>query len=156
MKIRKATTHDSEPASLVLRRSIIELCPRDHENDPAILQSWLAPEKFRDWAEAADDFCCVAAADDGAILGVAYLSRSGEVRLNYVSPDSRFQGISSALMAAIEAEAEKWGLARLTLNSTATAHRFYLERGYRDAGVPETGGLKADIYPMVKALPYRK
>jgi hypothetical protein len=58
MKIRKATTDDAEPASLVLRRSTIELCLSDHENDPAILGSWLANktlEHFREWAGAADD-----------------------------------------------------------------------------------------------------
>src|SRR5687767_12444260 len=94
MKIRKAAPGDAGPASLVMRRSISELCLRDHENDPAILQSWLGnktPEKFTEWAEAADDFCCVAVGDDGAILGVAYLARSGEIRLNYVSPDARFR-----------------------------------------------------------------
>jgi GNAT superfamily N-acetyltransferase len=159
MKIRKATADDAERASLMLRRSITELCVRDHENDPAILQSWLAnktPEKFRAWAEAAEDFCCAASSDDDAILGIAYLSRAGEIKLNYVSPDARFQGVSSALITAIETEAERWGLPRLTLNSTATAHHFYLERGYKDAGVPETGRLRNSIYPMVKALSYRK
>lgn len=159
MKIRKATTDDAESASLVLRRSIIELCGRDHENDPAVLQSWLAnktPEKFQEWARATEDFCCVASTEDGAILGIAYLSKAGEIKLNYVSPDARFQGVSSALVAAIEAEAERWGLIRLTLSSTATAHRFYLERGFKDMGEPETGRLKDSIYPMVKALTYRK
>lgn len=158
MKIRKAAPGDAGPASQVLRRSISELCVRDHENDPAILQSWLAnktPEKFREWAEAVDDFCCVAVGDDGAILGVAYLARSGEIRLNYVSPDARFRGVSGALVAAIEAEAMRWGLTRLFLKSTATAHRFYLERGFRDEGVPETGRLRDKVYPMAKPLDYR-
>jgi GNAT superfamily N-acetyltransferase len=111
MRIRKATPGDAEAASLMLRRSIRELWVRDHENDPVTLASWLAnktPEKFREWAEAADDFCCVAAGDDGAILGVAYLAKSGEIRLNYVSPDARFQGVSGALIAAMEAQAMRW------------------------------------------------
>jgi N-acetylglutamate synthase-like GNAT family acetyltransferase len=158
MRIRKATPGDAEAASLMLRRSIRELWVRDHENDPVTLASWLAnktPEKFREWAEAADDFCCVAAGDDGAILGVAYLAKSGEIRLNYVSPDARFQGVSGALIAAMEAQAMRWGLTRLFLKSTATAHRFYLERGYRDAGLPETDRLKDNIYPLVKPLSYR-
>jgi GNAT superfamily N-acetyltransferase len=158
VKIRKAIPGDAGPASLVLRRSIAELCVRDHENDPAILQSWLAnktPEKFREWTGAADDFCCVAEGDDGAILGVAYLARSGEIKLNYVSPDARFRGVSSALIAAIEAEAMRWGLVRITLKSTATAHRFYQERGYRDEGSPETDRLRDNIYPMAKPVDYR-
>jgi GNAT superfamily N-acetyltransferase len=95
--------------------------------------------------------------DDGnTVLGVAYLTRSGEVRLNYVSPDARFLGVSSALIAAIEAEAMRWGLIRLTLKSTATAHHFYLERGYRDESSPETDRLKSNIYPMAKPVDYRR
>lgn len=153
MKIRRAVADDAEPASLVLRRSITELCRLDHENDPALLTSWLAnktPEKFRDWAR--DELCFVAAGDDGAILGVGLLSKTGEIKLNYVSPEARFQGVSTALIGAMEVEARSLGIGRVTLNSTATAHRFYQARGYRDEGPPQTGRLKGSIYPMVKML----
>jgi GNAT superfamily N-acetyltransferase len=155
MKIRRAVAKDAEAASLVLRRSITELCQRDHDNDPAILQSWLAnktAEKFREWAVASDALCFVVAGDDGAILGVGLLSNGGEVRLNYVSPDARFRGVSTALIDAMEQEARTLGIARLTLNSTATAHRFYLSRGYKDLGFPQMGRLKESIYPMAKVL----
>ncbi|QIG50676.1 GNAT family N-acetyltransferase [Nordella sp. HKS 07] len=155
MNIRAATADDGEPAALVLRRSIAELCGRDHENDPALLASWLAnktAEHFRDWVRAEDTLCLVAEGDDGAILGVGLMSRSGEIRLNYVSPDARFQGVSSALIRAFERGAAQLGVARLTLNSTATAHRFYLARGFRDEGQPQTGRLRENIYPMAKVL----
>lgn len=156
MKVRKAVAGDAEPASLVLRRSITELCTLDHDNDPALLASWLAnktPEKFTGWAEAPDERCFVATDDDGAILGVGLLSKAGEIRLNYVSPDARFQGVSSALIDAMENEARKLGLDRVNLNSTATAHRFYQARGFTDEGPPQTGRLKDNIYPMTKRLP---
>ncbi|MFZ5675155.1 MAG: GNAT family N-acetyltransferase [Pseudomonadota bacterium] len=154
MRIRPATEADAEQAVLVLRRSIRELCARDHENDPALLASWLAnktPEKFREWVQAADSLCLVAVGAD-AVLGVGLMSTAGEIRLNYVSPDARFQGVSSALIEALEAAAGKLGLDRITLNSTATAHRFYLARGFRDVGQPRTGRLKDNIYPMAKIL----
>jgi hypothetical protein len=73
MNIRRASANDAESASLVLRRSITELCLRDHGNDPDILKSWLAtktPEKFREWCAAEDGLCLVAVGDDGGILGV--------------------------------------------------------------------------------------
>lgn len=158
MKIRKATVEDAEAAALVLRRSITDLCGRDHANDPAVLASWLAnktADKFRDWVEAEDCLCLVAADGDGAILGVGLMSRMGEIRLNYVSPDARFKGVSTALIGALQAEAMKWDVPHLTLNSTATAHRFYLARGFMDAGQPETGRLKDNIYPMTKFLSLR-
>lgn len=155
MRIRAATADDAEPAALVLRRSITELCGRDHENDPALLASWLAnktAEKFRSWVEAEDALCLMAEGDEGTVLGVGLMSRSGEIRLNYVSPDARFRKVSGALISALEAEAARLGVERPTLNSTATAHRFYLARGFEDAGAPETGRLKDNVYPMVKIL----
>ena len=155
MRIRPATEADAEPAALVLRRSITELCIRDHGNDPALLASWLAnktPEKFREWVGKEDSLCLVAEADGGVILGVGLMSKAGEIRLNYVSPDARFQGVSTALIGALEAEAARLGVPRLSLNSTATAHPFYLARGFQDAGQPRTDRLKDNIYPMAKTL----
>jgi len=73
---------------------------------------------------SADDICFVAIAEDNAILGVGLLSKAGEIKLNYVSPDARFRGVSSALIEAMEAEAQGLGVTRITLNGTATAHRF--------------------------------
>lgn len=159
MRIRKATLYDAEAAALVLRRSITELCTRDHAHDPAVLASWLAnktAEKFRDWVQAEDSLCLVAAGDNGVILGVGLMSKAGEIRLNYVSPDARFKGVSTALIGALEVEAMKLRVPHLTLNSTATAHRFYLARGFVDAGEPQTGRLKDNIYPMVKAPSQRE
>lgn len=155
MRIRPATEDDAGPAALVLRRSISELCIRDHGNDPAVLASWLAnktPEKFTEWVRAEDSLCLVAAADDDTILGVGLMSNAGEIRLNYVSPDARFRGVSTALIAAFEAGAIRLGVPRLSLNSTATARRFYLARGFQDTGQPQTGRLKDNIYPMAKLL----
>lgn len=155
MRIRPATEEDAEQGALVLRRSISELCRRDHGNDPALLASWLAnktADNFREWVRAEDYICLVAAHDDGMILGVGLMSKAGEVRLNYVSPDTRFTGVSTALIGALETQAAMFGAARLTLNSTATARQFYLARGFQDAGEPQTGRLKDNIYPMTKLL----
>ena len=155
MKIRRAQADDAEAASQVLRRSIAELCVRDHGNDPDILKSWLAnktPEKFRDWVASPDSLCFVAAGDGGTLLGVGLVSKAGEIRLNYVSPDARFQGVSTALIEAMEEAIRKLGVRRITLNSTVTAHRFYGARGYKNEGEAQSGRLKGDIYPMAKDL----
>lgn len=155
MRVRPAIEADAEQAALVLRRSITELCIRDHGNDPALLASWLAnktPEKFREWVRLEDTLCLVAVAGDDTILGVALMSKAGEIRLNYVSPDARYRGVSTALIGALEAAAAGLGVPRLSLSSTATAHSFYLARGFQDAGQPQTDRLKDNIYPMAKSL----
>jgi hypothetical protein len=51
----------------------------------------------------------------------------------------------------MEAFLQRGGAAEAVLESTATAHRFYLSRGWIDAGPPDLEGF-AVSYPMRKAL----
>ncbi|WP_407865974.1 GNAT family N-acetyltransferase [Phyllobacterium phragmitis] len=53
-----------------------------------------------------------------------------EILLNYVSPDTRFGGISKAMLGHMEAEAKAKGLACCVVESTKTAVRFYQSAGY--------------------------
>ena len=69
------------------------------------------------------------AVEGGAILGVGSVTDAGEITLNYVAPDSRFRGVSRALLGALEMRAAERGYTRCTLTSTETAHRFYLSGG---------------------------
>ncbi|MGB7122451.1 MAG: hypothetical protein WBE02_22270, partial [Bradyrhizobium sp.] len=59
---------------------------------------------------------------------------------------------SAALLRAIEARALERGAFRTTLLSTETAHRFYLARGYKDAGLPQRKFGTTSSYPMAKML----
>lgn len=74
------------------------------------------------------------AVEVGRILGVGMLRTTGEIMLNYVSPDARWREISKALLAHMEAEARKIGLRKCTLESTKTARAFYEAAGYRATG----------------------
>jgi GNAT superfamily N-acetyltransferase len=154
MIIRDATPDDGAEACAVLRASISELCMADHRDDPDILSRWLAnktPENVAAWAGAVGSSLLVAVGN-GDILAVGGVRDNGEITANYVAPAARFRGVSSALLAALEARATQRGAATATLLSTETAHRFYLARGYRDEG-PSVGKFGAAAsYPMVKAL----
>lgn len=152
--IRLATAADADEACQVLRRSISELCVPDHGNDPAILQAWLAnktPESVAAWIAANPTGFLVAIGAPG-IGGVGAVSADGEILLNYVSPIARFQGVSSLLIAAMEARARAIGCRRCVLTSTATAHSFYRSRSYRDRGPPTEGFGGKPAYPMVRDL----
>ena len=131
--VRKALPHDAEAACVVLRRSIELCCKKDHKGDPRILAAWLAnktPENVRSWFSSAG-FAVVAETGD-RVAGVAMLSESGRLVLNYLVPEALHQGIGRAMLLAIEDEARARGLSELHLESTATAHDFYLRNGYRD------------------------
>jgi GNAT superfamily N-acetyltransferase len=139
MHVRDACEQDAEAACTVLRRSISELCALDHKGDAATLDAWLAnktPANVRAWI---GKHHMLVAVDGAAILGVAAMTGSGEIILNYVSPDARFRGVSKALIQALEARAESLGLPLLVLRSTATALRFYRAAGYTQSGPPTKG-----------------
>lgn len=132
-RIREANTGDAEAACEVLRRSITEHCQHDYEDVPGRLEQWLAnktPETINRWISQ-DGFTLLLADDSGAIAGVAGIADSGVILLNYVSPDWRFKGISTALLAFMERQALQARVGKVQLESSKTALLFYQSRGYR-------------------------
>jgi GNAT superfamily N-acetyltransferase len=154
MEIRDATPADAEAACEVMRRSIAELCEPDHHNDPKILAAWLAnkqPRIFEAWLAEPDNSILVALIE-GRIVSVGAVRDSGEITLNYVSPDARFKGVSRTLLAALEQRAIERGNRRCILASTATARRFYLAHGYVETGRPGGQFGTSSGFPMSKTL----
>lgn len=131
--IRPGCEADAQAAIDVLRRSIAELCIADHKGNEQELASWLANKTeaaWITWVARADATVLVAEKAD-EIVGIGMMDQRGEILLNYVRPDSRFGGVSKALIEALENEARTEGIQRCFLESTATAKVFYEHRGYR-------------------------
>jgi len=102
------------------KAEISELCGADHLNDPVILGRWLAnktPEIVASWISRPGNSVLVAVEND-SILAVGSVTDTGEITLNYVSPDARFRGASRALLVALETRAQDRGNRRCTLFST--------------------------------------
>ena len=152
-ELRVAKERDAEAACEVLRRSIMECCTEDHLNDQARLEPWLSnktPDNVRQWIRTQGSYAIVAEVD-GAVVGVAMMLESGDITLCYLVPEVRFTGVGKALLAELESKAFQLGLPALTLNSTKTAHAFYIRNGFESSGAPSFWhGI--DCYPMVKAL----
>jgi GNAT superfamily N-acetyltransferase len=152
--VRDARPEDAAAACSVLRASITELCVADHHNDAAILRRWLAnktPENVAAWSIDPDASLLLAVEKD-VVLAVGAVRNDGEIMMNYVSPAARFRGASSALLAALEKRAKERGNTTCNLLSTQTAHRFYLDRGYVLAGVPQGKFGTSSSYPMWKKI----
>jgi len=87
----------------------------------------------------------VAYADDGHPLGCGGLRQldatEGEVKRMFVRPEHRGSGVSTAILAALEAEARQRGWSRLVLetgDAQPDAIRFYEREGY--TRIPLFGG----------------
>ena len=150
--IRAAGPHDAEAMSRVLIASIHELCAADHGGDPAALADWTAektPEAIRGWLVPGHGVRV--AESGGEIAAVGAWSAAGEVLLLYVAPAHRRQGISAALLAAMEAEMAGAGLAEARLVSTGTARDFYLSQGWQEEGCAVPCH-RTEGFPMRKRL----
>ncbi|SDN50020.1 GNAT family N-acetyltransferase [Afipia sp. GAS231] len=153
MRVRDAVPEDAFAACDVMRRSIIELCAPDHGNDPVILGRWLSnktPEIFRSWIRPGNSV--LVAVDHNRVLAVGCITDDGEITLNYVSPDARFRGVSTTLLAELEMRAIEFGNAKCRLESTETAYRFYRARGYSETGPAGHKFGTRSGYPMSKTL----
>ena len=143
--------------SRVLVESIARLCQPDHRGDSALVENWTAnktPENLMRWLSDPATHMYVIEHND-AILCVGAFSDAGEIQLNYVAPQARFTGISKTMLENLEDEMRERGIRNAHLNSTETAHRFYLSAGWADDnsaadGVEMFGGMPA--YPMTKTL----
>lgn len=148
--VRRAERADVPAMSEVLIASITALCVADHGNRPEAVSRWLSnktPEGVLAWFDNAENTILVAERD-GRLAAAGAFNAGREIILNYVSPDHRFAGVSSALLSAME---EGLGPGAARLSSTVTAHRFYLARGWADTGALERyAGMIA--YPMRKTL----
>jgi GNAT superfamily N-acetyltransferase len=150
--IRPALPDDAEEASRILIASITELCRADHQGEPEAIARWNANK-------APDSVARMIAAGgiriaelDGRIAAVGEIDRAeGKITLNYVDPACRGRGLSSALLAAMEAELAQEGVTTARLTATATARDFYLRRGWHTAG-PGRAGRWIVGYPMEKRL----
>jgi GNAT superfamily N-acetyltransferase len=153
MIVRQATLADVDAMSRVLIDSITMLCQRDHGGVRDHLDRWLAnksPAGVKAWFDNPENRLLVAERGDG-IAGVGGFNERGTVLLNYVAPEARFSGVSTALLATIESGVQDLGHFAASLTSTVTAHDFYLARGWRDDGDP-TPRFGVLVHPMIKSF----
>ena len=116
-----------------------------------IVEQGVPPELEHD--EADDSAVHVVASDGTAVVGTARLTRDGEARIGRVAvlPGWRRRGIAGMLLATLEAEARRLGIAEVTLHSQTYVQSLYERHGYAvmGPGFVEAG---IDHVPMSKSL----
>lgn len=152
-RVRPATEDDVPAMSAVLMASIIELCAADHGGDPAAIAAWTRNKSPAGVAAmlANADLSLLVVERDGQVAAVGAVTADGTISLNYVAPDARHAGISTALLAHLETMLTQRGHTEARLESTITARAFYQSRGWQADG-PQASGRMVNGYPMRKRL----
>ena len=155
--IRKATAEDAEAASVVLVRSIKEICAPYYDNDQEILAQWLenkTPANVRWWIESDRSYCVVAVNAQSQVLGFASIA-GAEIMLNYVVPEVLHRGIGKSMLQALETQAIACGVDHIRVVSSIPAKEFYERNGYVSNGAPRLVGRVVGDFPLIKRMPLK-
>jgi len=128
-----------------------------HDYAPAQLDAWApaVPDPATVAARAGEDRLVLVAAD-AADRPLAYgdLEADGHIDQLYCRPDAAGTGVAAALYAALEAAARERGIARLTVEASEPARRFFLKQGFELVARNdfELAGVPIHNWRMEKAL----
>ena len=130
MKIRYYHPEDTAEIVSLFRDTIRAVNRRDYSDEQ--VRAW-APNVIDEaaWSESLAANHTLVAEIDGAIAGFADLRPDGCLHRLFAHKDRQGQGIATALVARLEAEARKRGLTRLTTEASITARPFFERRGFQ-------------------------
>jgi len=111
------------------------------------------PATFLAWA-AGDRLVLVAADAGDRPLAYGDLEADGHIDRLYCHPDVAGTGVTVSLYAGLEAAARGRGIARLTVEASEPARRFFLKRGFEVTARNdfELAGVAIHNWRMEKAL----
>lgn len=153
--VRVPRQADAPAVAGLWRRSIIELCFADHHGRPEIIAAWCESKTPGHLQAAFGDpnlHWILANLPDDSPVGIGLLSAAGVIMALYVHPEVVRRGVGSLLLSALTKEASARGLTRLELESTSTAHAFYLRHGFMDVRTPVLHFGCVRAFPMEKSL----
>lgn len=156
MRLRDAEVADAEAMATVYERAVLGIGARDYSPDQ--VRAWIAvgarPDRFR--ARLADGRRCWVAVDEAdEVQAFIDLEADGHIDFLYAAPEAAGTGVAGRLLDALEAHARSEGIARLYVEASEAARRFFLKRGYavtarRDFDVE---GVAMHNYAMERTLP---
>jgi putative acetyltransferase len=155
MKIRPFIPADA-PALAALFHAAVHTIAAAHYS-PAQVGAWApgVPDPARFVARAGDGRLLLVAVDEaGAPLAYGDLEADGHIDHLFCRPDAAGTGVTAALYAEIEAAARALGLARLHVEASEPARRFFLKQGFALAGRNdfELAGVPIHNFRMEKLL----
>jgi len=128
IRVRPYVAGDLDAVIAIFQRAVREVACRDY--DPAQIEAWSHVERD-EWAPWRLSRPAWVAEVAGEPVGFSDLEPDGHLDMMFVHPAHQGQGVATALLERIEAEARTLGLFRLHLEASITARPFFERRGFR-------------------------
>jgi putative acetyltransferase len=136
MQIRRAEAADEEALARIRRSAILALAVPAMSIEQA--ETWatrVAADRIARAIREHDVWVAV----EGVAIGWVEVDRDRIAAL-YVAPSETRRGVGSVLLAQAETYIRSSGYATARLESSQNARDFYLRRGYRRSGPPDSDG----------------
>ena len=132
MEIRRFQDGDEAAISHLIRRTLIEVNAKDHDDDEIQeLYDLYTPEGIREIAREGHTYVIV---EDGVIQGTGTITSTGEreseIIAAFLLPEAIGHGYGGALFDVLESDPLAVEAQRLWLTSSVMALGFYEKRGY--------------------------
>lgn len=128
------------------KASINTLC-RSHYT-PAQIEAWAEPKRPEHYEPLIRDLTVFVMEEGDDIVAFAALdSTAADIRALYVAPEVVGRGVGTRILDALEFEARRLAIPRLTVSATLNSIGFYAARGYSSTGAAE------NVLPQGVSLP---
>lgn len=129
VRIRPYRPADAPALLDLFRETIRRVNARDYGPDQ--IRAWASDEIDPEaWSGRFSGRFVAVAEVEGRLAGFAELEPDGHIDRFYVSADHQGMGVGSAMMGAIEGEAHRLGVARLSAEVSLTALAFFERMGF--------------------------
>jgi putative acetyltransferase len=146
MNIRRAIITDAEGICRMHKASIKGLC-RSHYT-PAQIEAWAGPKQPEHYEPLIRDLIVSVMEEASDIVGFAALDgAAADIRALYVAPEVVGCGVGTRLLDALESEARRLAISRLSVSATLNSVGFYGARGYSSTCAAE------NLLPQGVSLP---
>jgi putative acetyltransferase len=155
IEIRAGRPDDAAEIAALFHASVRQVAARHYSDDQVRAWSPTAPDPARFVTRLTDGRTfIVATVRGGAILAYGDLERNGHIDHLYARPDVAGKGVAQLVYDRLEQAAHQSGIARLFVEASEPASRFFAKRGFRivERNDFELAGVPIHNFRMEKLL----
>ena len=156
MIIMKFKESDTEEIVALFYETVHSVNLKDYAKKQ--LDAWAPKEerelKINTWRESLGKNITFVAKIDDKIVGFSDMTYTGHLDRLYVHKDYQGQGVATALVHNLEAEAKKLNLLKIDTDASITAKAFFEHRGYHliYSQTVERRGITMTNFKMIKEI----